>query len=65
MDHTENTPVSIVAVQPLQLPGKGLRNIVSNSNSIVVEACLPRRCLATAVVSFVPRSLHHYYPLFL
>jgi hypothetical protein len=35
-----------------------VENTVSNSNSIVVEACLPRRCLTTAVVwLFVSRSL--------
>jgi hypothetical protein len=41
----------------LQLPSNGLYNTVSNSNSLVVEACLPRRWIATAVVSlFVSRS---------
>jgi hypothetical protein len=58
MNCIENTPISIVVVQLLQLPSSGLHNTVSNSNSIVVEACLPRRCIETAVVSlFVSRSL--------
>jgi hypothetical protein len=55
--HTENTPVSIAVVQLLQLPSNRLHNTVSNSNSIIVEACLPCRYTATAVVSFVLRSL--------
>jgi hypothetical protein len=59
MDHIENTLVSIVAVQLLQLPSNGLRNTVSNSISIVVEACLSLCCIATAVVSlFISR----YFP---
>jgi hypothetical protein len=54
----ENTPVSIVTVQLLQLHNNGLHNTVSNSNSIVVEACLPRRFIATAVILlFISRSL--------
>jgi hypothetical protein len=48
-DHIENTPVSIVVVQLLQLPSNGLHNTVSNSNSSVAEACLSRRCLATGL----------------
>jgi hypothetical protein len=32
-------------------------NAVSNNNSLVVEACLPRRCVTTAFVSFVSRPL--------
>jgi hypothetical protein len=52
----ENIPVSIVVVKLLQLPSNGLHNIVSDSNFIVVDACLPRSCIATAVVSSVPRS---------
>jgi hypothetical protein len=50
--------------QLLQLPSLELlcadrvENTVSKSNSTVVEACLPRRCIATAVVSlFVSSSL--------
>jgi hypothetical protein len=39
MDHTENTPISIVVVQLLQLPSSELQNTISKSNSIVVEAC--------------------------
>jgi hypothetical protein len=50
-------PLSIVVVQLLQLPSKGLRNTVSNSNSTVVEACLPRRCVAIGCCLVVWRSL--------
>jgi hypothetical protein len=58
VSHRRHPPFSIVAVQLLQLPNSGLYNTVSNSNSIVVEACLPRRGIATAVVlMFVSRSL--------
>jgi hypothetical protein len=49
-------PVSIVVVQLFHLPSNGLRNTVSNSNSFVVEACLPRCCIATAVVSLLVSS---------
>jgi hypothetical protein len=51
MDHTENTPVSIVVVKLLQLPSKGLHDTVSNSNAIVSELCLLRCCIVVAVVS--------------
>jgi hypothetical protein len=34
-----------------------VENVVSNSNYVVVEVCLRRRCIAVAVVSFVSRSL--------
>jgi hypothetical protein len=51
-------PVSIVVVKLLQLLINGLNNTVSNSNSIVVEACLRRCCIATAVFSLcVSKSL--------
>jgi hypothetical protein len=43
-------------VQLLQLPSNALHNTISNSNFIVLEACLPRRCLATAVASLFRRS---------
>jgi hypothetical protein len=46
MDHIENIFVSSVVVQLLQVASNGLHNTVSNSNSIVVEACLQRRCAA-------------------
>jgi hypothetical protein len=47
----------ILLVQLLQFSSNELHNVVSNSNSIVVVACLPRCCIATAVVSlFVSRS---------
>jgi hypothetical protein len=50
--------IAIVVVQLLQLPSNGLHNTVSNSNCIVVEPCLLRRCIAMAVVLlFVLRSL--------
>jgi hypothetical protein len=56
--HMENTSVSIVVVQLLQLPSNRLHNTVPNSNSIVVEACSPRCCIATAVISSsISRSL--------
>jgi hypothetical protein len=54
--HKNNT-VSIVVAQLLQLPNKGFHNTVSNSNSIVVEACLPGCCIAPAGVSLFSRSL--------
>jgi hypothetical protein len=46
----------VVVVHLMQLPINGLHNTVSNANSIV-EAYLPRRCVVTAVVSFVSRCL--------
>jgi hypothetical protein len=53
-----NIPISIVVVQLLQLPSNGLHNTVSNSNSVVLEACLPHCCTAMALVSlFVLRFL--------
>jgi hypothetical protein len=58
MDHIEKISVSIVVVQLLQLLSNGLHDTVSNSNSVVVEACLPRCCMETAVVRlFISRSL--------
>jgi hypothetical protein len=43
-------------VQLFQLPSNGLHNTVSYNNSIL-EACLPRRCIAAAIDSlFVSRS---------
>jgi hypothetical protein len=57
-DHIENTLVSSAVVQLLKLNNNGLHNTVSNCNSILVQACLPLRCIAMAVVSlFVSRSL--------
>jgi hypothetical protein len=50
MDHIENISISIVVVQLLQLPSNMLHNTISNSNFIVVEAFLPRCCIAMAVV---------------
>jgi hypothetical protein len=44
-------------IQLLQLSSNWLHNTVSHSDSVDVEACLPRRWLATAGVSFVSRSL--------
>jgi hypothetical protein len=49
-------PFSVVVTQLLQLHSNGLHNTVSNSNSVVVEACLQLHCIATALVSsFVSR----------
>jgi hypothetical protein len=50
MDRVENIRFSIVVVELWQLPSNGLQNTISNSNSIVVEVCIPRCCIATAVV---------------
>jgi hypothetical protein len=58
MEHIEDTLISIAIVQLLQLPSNGLHNAVSSSNSIVVEVCLLRHFIATAVVSFVKYTPH-------
>jgi hypothetical protein len=51
MNHIENAFLSMFVIQPLQLPSNGSYNTVSNSNTTIVEACLPRCCIATGVVS--------------
>jgi hypothetical protein len=55
----ENTPVSIVVVQLLQLPGNGSHNTVSNSNSVaeshvyfaVAQQRLLSRCLEVFAIN--------------
>jgi hypothetical protein len=57
-DHVEKHPVCIVVVQLLRMLSNGLHHAVSNSNSIVVEACSARCCITTSVVSlFVSKCL--------
>jgi hypothetical protein len=41
----------------LQLPSNDLHNTVSNSNVIVVMACLPRHFIVTTVVSLFIRGV--------